>query len=57
MAGPIREMVESAISDGAVAAVLVWETADGRVGVFQAPNLVAVQRGLLLLAINPTGDA
>lgn len=57
MADPLRHMLEAVIADGAVAAVLIWETADGRIGVRSEPHLLSVQRGLIGLASwEPKGE-
>lgn len=57
MAEPMRKLVEHAIADGAVTALLVWETADGRIGVWSEPNLLSVKRGLADLAfLEPKSD-
>ena len=53
MAEPMRRMLDAAIEDGAVAAVLIYETADGRVGTWSSPNLLCVRTGLVRLAVVP----
>jgi hypothetical protein len=54
IAADLREVVELAIKRGAVAALLVYETADGRCVRASVPNLIAVREGLLKVATWPT---
>ncbi len=50
----LRRVVENAIGQGVVAALLVYETADGTCRSVAVPNMVSVREGLLKVATWPT---